>query len=165
MSAGRPAWRTLARVLAEQVIYEQTERAIVQQQESLASVWTRVGILLSVAAIATSVLGGQALRDESVSCWGILAIIAFAGIGVMAMAILWPREWTFRHDTAALLADFEGDRSDDEMAAMYKALAESAEIDYDANQTKIDVLLVLFQISGALLVIEVGLWLGELGLG
>lgn len=151
-------------MLAEQVVYEQTERAIVQQQDALTGLWTRVGILLSVAAIATSVLGGQALREGALSCWGVLALITFAGVGMLSMAILWPREWTFRHDTNKLLADFAGKRGDD-MAEMYRALAESADTDFDTNQKQIDGLLLMFQISAGLLVIEVGLWLGELGLG
>ena len=67
-----------------------------QQQAVLDNFRTRVGILLSAAAIATSFLGGEALSDDGLTMLSWIAVVLFAAVGAVAMFALWPRkDWEF----------------------------------------------------------------------
>jgi len=52
-----------------ELAYDEAVRALSQQQSVLDNFRTRAGILLSGAAIATSFLGGQALRSDALNSW------------------------------------------------------------------------------------------------
>jgi hypothetical protein len=81
---------------AYKLAYDEAVRALSQQQTVLDNFRTRAGILLSAAAIATSFLGGQALRQGSMSAWSWLAVLGFVGLSASTLLILWPRrDWEF----------------------------------------------------------------------
>ena len=81
--------------LLYKVAYDEAVRALSEQQGVIDSFRTRAGLLLSAAAITTSFLGAQALNggDSSLAAW--LALIGFAGVAAISLAILWPRQWEF----------------------------------------------------------------------
>src|SRR4051812_47291271 len=74
-------------VLAEAV------RALAFRRDALESLRSRAGVLLSGAAIASSLFGAQAVRTGlSVFAW--CAVAAFLGLIHTLLAVLWPRrEW------------------------------------------------------------------------
>jgi len=73
---------TDARERAYRVVYDEAIRALDLQRAAFDSLRTRVGFLLSAAAIATSFLGGLALRTGSdVGAWiGIALFAIFGGV-------------------------------------------------------------------------------------
>jgi hypothetical protein len=146
----------------EEVVYNATERAIAQQQDSLTGLWSRVGVLLAAGAIASSFLGAESLSDGDLSCFGIAAIGCFLGVTGLTIVVLWPREWVFRLDARKVLDDFATDESPD-MRGMFRKLAESTEDDADRNQDQLNRLLTFFQIASVLLMAEVVFWLIDLG--
>src|SRR6266516_6715185 len=75
---------------AYEVVYREAIRALDLQRSSFDSLRARVGFLLSAATIATSFLGGLALRDESdLGSW--IAIGLFVAFGAVSLRLLWPR--------------------------------------------------------------------------
>lgn len=59
------------------VAYDESVRALAEQQAVIDSVRARVGLLLSAAAIATSFLGGQALEGGTLSATSWTALISY----------------------------------------------------------------------------------------
>jgi hypothetical protein len=73
-----------------EVVYREAVRALDFQRNAFDALRARVGYLLSAATIATSFLGGLALRDHSdEGSW--IAIGLFVGFGAFALRLLWPR--------------------------------------------------------------------------
>jgi hypothetical protein len=70
--------------------YGEAVRALDYQRAALESLRTRVGVLLSGATIATSFLGGLAIKKHA-DGWGWLAIVLFTGFALISLRILWPR--------------------------------------------------------------------------
>jgi hypothetical protein len=83
------------RSAAYALAYEEAKHAVSTQQTVVDNFRARAGLLLSGAAIATSFLGGQALRGGEPGPWSWLAITAFGALGVLTLAILWPTTWEF----------------------------------------------------------------------
>jgi len=81
----------------EAVAYEEAVRAISQQEQVLDGVRTRAGTLLSMAAVATSFLGGLALDKKRLAALSLIAVLAFLAVGLLTIYILFPRGgWIFR---------------------------------------------------------------------
>src|SRR5438093_1182145 len=74
-----------------ELTHEQALRVLADQQTGVDSLRTRAGILLSGAAIATSLLSQEALM-AGLSVWSWVALIGFMGLGFECLLILWPRE-------------------------------------------------------------------------
>jgi hypothetical protein len=143
------------------LIYEESVRAIRQQQESLESSRTRAGYLLSAAAIASSLFGASALEDGTVSCLTWNALAAFVVVVTATLYVLWPREWTFSNNVGKLLAgwvDGEGSSVD----TMRREIAEFHQSTWNRNQRQLGRLYVGFGLACAALGVEVVLWLIDL---
>jgi hypothetical protein len=70
--------------------YREAVRALDYQRGALESLRTRVGVLLSGATIATSFLGGLAIRNSAdTGAW--VAIALFVAFALVSLRILWPR--------------------------------------------------------------------------
>lgn len=147
------------------LVYEEALRSNAQQQAVLESIHARTATLISAAAISTAFLGAQALDDGS-GIAGILATMAFVASEFMAIRVLWPRDkkWMFRFNTKNLLRDYVDDTpmNLDDMRAV---LAGHLEDNFASNKDGLDVLFFRFRWAAALLMIEVFLWLIELGWG
>jgi hypothetical protein len=77
------------------VAYDEAVRALVEQQAEIESFRTRAGLLFSSTAITTSFLGAQSfgMSDMSFPTW--MALIAFMGVAVASLGVLWPHSWEF----------------------------------------------------------------------
>jgi hypothetical protein len=141
--------------------YEESGRALAEQQTVIDSFRTRAGLLMSVAAITTSFLGAQALGEGS-SAWAWLAMAGFVGVAVASLAILWPRRWELttdprrviktyiEADEPALIDDVRHDLS----LYMHRSFVE--------NKEGLERLTILFQIASVLLTVEVVLWIAAI---
>jgi hypothetical protein len=79
--------------------YHEGVRALEYQRAALESLRTRVGVLLSGATIATSFLGGLAIR-QATDFGGWIAIVLFALFALSCLRILWPEAEGARGYTA-----------------------------------------------------------------
>jgi hypothetical protein len=142
---------------------EESARSISQQQEALNSLHTRAGIVLSAAAIASSLFGAQMLRDDSLSCLSWDALAAFVLAAGASLYVLWPRsDWRFSNSATTLL-NIWVDKEDASIDTMRREVAEFNQGAWEDNQKKLGRLYVGFQVASAALGIEVVFWLIDLG--
>ena len=80
---------------AYKLAYDEAVRGLAHQQSRLDDFRARAGIVLSAAAIATSLLGGQALQRRSPSIWAWVALGCFVGVSALTLLLLLPRRWEF----------------------------------------------------------------------
>jgi len=139
--------------------YDEAVRALSEQRMIIDSMRTRVGLLLSVSAIATSFLGAQALEEGRPSLPAWTALVAFAGVGVFSLAILWPRRWEFSASPRYLIRNWAEAESPPPIEDVHRDLSLHMHSSYLENRTGIDRLAALFQIASALLTVEVILWI------
>lgn len=147
------------------LVYEESRRALDQQQAALDNLRTRTGVLIAAAAIASSFLGGQALRTEALSVWSWLGLVALAAVGLSAILVLAPwGRWVFSNNVETLLSGYI--RADDPatLGEMEVRLAKFNQKHRDTNQRKLDRLYLGFRIACGALVLEVGFWLIDIGL-
>jgi hypothetical protein len=140
--------------------YEEAVRALSEQQAVLDNFRTRAGILLSATAIATSFLGGQALRDESIDIWGWIAIGCFAAVACASIVVLWPRkDWEFAASPRRLLATYVETDDPLPLEKIHRDLALHMENSYLSNDRRLERLILLFRLAALLLAVEVGAWI------
>jgi hypothetical protein len=146
------------------IAYAEGLRMISEQSQSLDELRSRVGLLVSAASVATSFLAATALRDASrpLGLGAYVAIAAFAALLIPALAILWPREWTFKN-SPTLIIGTNIEEAHQSLDDLRRDLALHLETDYDSNSQKIRWLLRLYSAAIALLVVEIIGWLAELG--
>jgi hypothetical protein len=145
------------------LVYEESVRAVVQQQNALDSLHTRAGLVLSAAAITSSLFASQVLRDGSPSCLTWNALAAFVIVGFSALYVLWPRHgWRFSNSVPKLLSVWVDDE-DATIDLMRREVAEFNQGAFSDNSALLGRLYVSFQIASAALGIEVVLWLIDLG--
>jgi hypothetical protein len=88
------------------VAYEEAVRALSDQRLEIDSVHSRTGLLLSVAAVATSFLGAQALEGGSLSPMSWLALAGFIATALVSLAILLPYQGEFSADAREVIETY-----------------------------------------------------------
>ena len=145
------------------LVYEEATRALSQQERTLEGLRSRAGTLISATAISTSFLGGLAVSEEGLSYGAWVALAAFAGIILLALASILPLWlWRFDNSAANLVGILEGTESPSQ-EQLWRDLALYAEVSYDANQGKLDRLHIAFILAGIMLLVELAAWLAVLG--
>lgn len=139
--------------------YDETIRALAEQQQVIESFRDRTGILFSAAAITTSFLGAQALQGDQVSLFSWLALASFAGVAASSLAVLWPRRWEIATNSGDLIAACSGDADPMSIEDLHRELSLQMHGSYLANHEDCAKLVVFFQVASVLLAIEVLLWI------
>jgi hypothetical protein len=126
---------------------------------------------LAAAAIVTSFLGAEALKDpgsttgsvdRSLQLPEIAAIVAFIGLAVAILVILWPRGFIFRVSPTYYLERHIEVSEPWDTDWLQRNLALWQETHLLENQPKLDRMLSWFQAGSILLVLEVIAWLIDL---
>ena len=145
-------------------MFDESVRAVRQQQESLDRLHGRAGIVLSAAAITSSLFGAQVLQDGSLTCLSWAAIGAFVAAAAAALYVLWPRRdyWRFSNSPKTLLGVWVDDE-DTSIDTMRRDVAMFNQGACEHNREKLTHLFTGFQVASAALGLEVLLWLLDLG--
>lgn len=148
--------------LPYRIAYDEAVRALSQQQTTIDSLRSRAGLLLSAAAITTSFLGAQALNDgdPGIATW--LALASFAGVSIAALAILWPHQLEFTADPANVIESYIETEDPLTAAEIHRDLSLHMHDSYADNLTGQKQLASRFRLAGALLTLEVFLWIIDL---
>ena len=118
---------------------------------------------MSGAAIATSFLGGEALRDSVLTTWSWFAIFAFGAIAATALVILWPRrDWEFVAGPRRIVATYVETEKPLPLPQIYRDLALHMEDSYDENEVRLQRLMVAFRVAAVSLGVEVLAWVVDL---
>jgi hypothetical protein len=153
-----------------EIVYKEAIRALDLQRGSFDALRARVGFLLSAATIATSFLGGLALRAHNPDAGSWAAIGLFGVFGVSALRILWPQAEGADGFTAKPSVVIEQYLEPDEGEAqptwtLYRDLALRAEVAHDHNRsTHLQPLALFFRASIVLLFAEIATWVVDLAL-
>jgi hypothetical protein len=141
------------------LVYEESIRAVDDQQTALDELRSRTGILLSAASISTSFFGGLSLKAHNIGPFGWFAMAAFVGLALSVCVILFSTRWTFQADVDELLTDYvEGDPPAD-LTEIHRSLSFYRQRLFDENAVRLGHLLLSFRIATILLVLEVVAWL------
>jgi hypothetical protein len=145
------------------LIYDESVRALAQQEVVLNELRTRTGVLLAAASVSSAFLGGQALaRQGHFSGWNIAALACFGTVVALSLIVLLPTGgWIFTHQIPVLLKEYiEPGRSLD---YMHENLASE---NYDCrknNSKKCKRRFIAFQVACVALGADILLWLINLG--
>jgi hypothetical protein len=141
------------------VVYDEAVRALSEQQGVIDSFRTRAGLLLSAAAITTSFLGAQALKggDSNLATW--LAMVGFAGVAGVSLAILWPRRWDFTANPQEVIRTYIEAEEAAPIEELHRDLSLHMHNSYIVNREGLEQLATFFQVASGLLTTEVILWI------
>jgi len=152
-----------------EVVYREAIRALDLQRNAFDALRSRVGFLLSAAAIATSFLGGLALRDRSdTGSW--IAIFLFVAFGAFALRLLWPRAEGAEGFTATpslVISQYleVEDEQNSDLGTIYRDLALFAEEAHDFNRDEhLNPLTNYFRAAITLLTAEIVAWVVDLAI-
>jgi hypothetical protein len=147
---------------AYEVAYNEAVRSLGYQRTSLDALRTRVGYLLSAATIATSFLGGLALRDATADLGAWIGIGLFVIFGALALRVLWPRAEGAGGFTASPTMVVEMIESADptpSVGALYRDLALYADEAYQLNEANhVKPLTDFFRAASVVLLLEIIAW-------
>lgn len=149
-----------------EVAYREAVRALDYQRSAIGALRTRVGYLVSAAAIATSFLGGLALEDGA-SVGGWVAIGLFVAFGAVGAKILWPRAEGAEGFTAkpSVLIETIDAADESKIGTIYRDLALYAEEAHDLNNDRhVKPLTDWFRAAILLLMAEISAWVIDLAL-
>jgi hypothetical protein len=142
------------------IAYNEAIRSLDFQRAALDALRTRVGYLLSAATIATSFLGGLALRNADAGVW--VGIVLFVVFGALSLRVLWPRAEGAEGFTAQPSQLIEWIESYDPVptvATLYHDLALYAEDAYQNNEARhVKPLTDYFRAAIIVLLLEIVAW-------
>jgi hypothetical protein len=149
-----------------EIAYREAIRALDYQRAAIDALRTRVGYLVSAAAIATSFLGGLALEDGA-GIGGWVAIGLFVVFGAVSAKILWPRAEGAEGFTSrpSVLVETLDALPESESGTVYRDLSLYAEEAHDYNtENHLKPLTDWFRAAILLLMAEIAAWVIDLGL-
>lgn len=143
------------------LIYQESVRALDQQQTVLDGLRTRAGVLIAAASVTTTFLSSQAAgSDGSWSCWGWSAVGCFVGVGLFSIAVLLPRrKWIFTHDVDELFDRYDNNPEWATLPGMHRRMADINRSSWTDNDDKLNRMHVAFSVACIFLIAEVGFWL------
>jgi hypothetical protein len=156
------------------IAYEQAEKSVDSQRARLDGLRTRATALLSVAALVTSFLGAEALKDEKLNAkgdlvadrtlggWELAAIGCFLAVGLTCLYILWPRRkgWIFRMNANTILRAYVD--ASLTLETTQRKLAEAYERHYATNAPQLEHRFWAFQLGAVLVALETLFWMLDL---
>jgi len=142
------------------MLWDEAQRQLVRQEAALDTLRTQAVAVLSVASIVAGLFGSRVATSGLVPGAQAAVVAAFIFFGLtalLAVVILWPREWTFAHGlTEPLTRVSKGVPVDPE--ALSYTWAKLFDGWYVTNQTKIDRLTCCFSWACALSGLQVIAW-------
>jgi hypothetical protein len=145
-----------------QIAYDEAIRSLSLQQGMIDSLRTRAGLLLSAAAVTTSFLGAQALREGGPTAATWLALASFVGLAIAALAILWPHQLEFTANPADVIESYIETEEPLSAADMQRDLSLHMQRSYADNLAGQKQLARRFRLAGVLLTVEVIFWIVDL---
>ena len=140
------------------VAYDEAVRALSGQRLEIDSVHSRTGLLLSVAAVATSFLGARVLEGGSLNPISWLALASFIATALVSLATLRSFRGEFTANVNDLIATYVEAPEQAGIERLHRDLALHMHGSYARNLERLDRLEMFFQIASALLIAEVILW-------
>jgi hypothetical protein len=140
------------------VAYDEAVRALSDQRLEIDSVHSRTGLLLSVAAVATSFLGARALEGGSLSPMSWLALASFIVTALVSLAVFLPSQEEFSADAREVIETYIEAPQPVSIEGLHRDLALHMHASYARNLEVLGRLATLFQMACGLLIVEMIFW-------
>jgi hypothetical protein len=144
------------------VAYDEAVRALSEQRNAIDNLRARAGLLFSAAAITTSFLGAQALRDGGSTLVSWLALLVFAAVAAASLAMLWPHKWDVAANPRDVIETYIESAEPIPMEAFHRDLSLHMHRSYLENQEGLEQLAVFLRVASGLLALDVVLWLAAI---
>lgn len=145
------------------LVYNEAVRALTRQRDAFESLRSRAGVLLSGAAVASSLFGGQTVAAGRLGLFGWVAVAALAALGLTLLVVLWPRvEWEDTPLPSRLLQTVIEIPEPIALEVLHRELALHMESVYNQNDFEYERLAKFFRTAAILLNIEVLAWVLDL---
>lgn len=141
--------------------YDESIRALDQQETAVDGFRSRAGILISAAAITTSFLGAKVLEGGQPDLTSWLAISAFLGVVGFCLAVLWPTKWEFSADAGDLIATYIETVEPMSTREIHRDLALHMRDSHMENSVRLKQLVRWFQFAVFLLSAEIVFWVAS----
>jgi len=141
-----------------EVAYGEAARALAEQLSLVDSFRTRAGLLLPTSAIATSLLGGQALDSGGMDLASWAALGSFFVVAALSLAILWPRLRESSADANQVIEKFIEAEEPASVVELRRALTLQMQRSYVKTWKDIGQLAILFEVASGMLIAELILW-------
>jgi len=141
------------------VAYEEAVRALAEQQAEIDSFRGRAGLLFSTTAITTSFLGSHSLGEGHMGLAGWLALVAFAGVAFLSLAILWPHPWEFTLNPREAIEPYMRRQEPIAIDELHRELSFHMHNSFVENRVGVESFATLLQIASGMLTLEVILWI------
>jgi hypothetical protein len=149
-------------VTAAALAYQEAVRAISSQADTIDKLRGQTAALLGAGSVATAFLGAAGVGTQGLSGWGLVATVCFGGLGLLTVAVLFPRDgWRFTlspRDLVESYADVPPVSSDQ----LYYDVASNLDEQFDFNADRLRWMFWGFRIASAFLVAGVVAWIMEL---
>jgi hypothetical protein len=147
-----------------ELVYTEAVRALEARRDALESLRSRAGVILSGAAIASSLFGSRTV-GAGLSAFGWIAVLAFGGLTVALLAVLWPRaEWQDATLPSRLLGIDIEVRNPLSGGLIKRHLALQMEAVYHENTKLYEELARWFRAAATLLAVEASAWALDLAI-
>jgi hypothetical protein len=145
-----------------ELVYGEAVRVLSIRREGLESLRSRAGVVLSGAAIASSLFGGRAV-STGLGVFGWAALMSFAGLGFALLVILWPRPEWLGTTMPSRIIETDIEVSDPlSVELIRRDLALQIEVAYRDNTVLYEQLARSFRLAAVLLNVEVLAWVIDL---
>ncbi|HEX6602382.1 MAG TPA: hypothetical protein VF030_07030 [Solirubrobacterales bacterium] len=141
------------------ISYDEAVRALSEQQQAVDSFHARAGLVFSAAAITTSFLGAEALRDGYLNLASWLAILCFAAVAIASLAVLWPRGRYVTATPRDVIDTYVESAEPVPIESLHRDLSIHMQDSYLENSKELRKLIVFLQVASVFLAIEVLLWI------
>ena len=146
-----------------ELVYAEAVRGLSQRREAVESLRTRAGIVLTGAAVASSLFGSRAVGAGPLGPFGWLAVASFAGLGLALLAVLWPRlEWRATPSPSRVIESLIEVPDPASVEVIHRDLALHMERAQRANDYLYERLAQYFRVGVVLLSGEILAWIVDL---
>jgi hypothetical protein len=147
---------------AYELAYQEAIRGLSDLRSLFDSIQTRTGTLLAAAAIATSFLGGQSLKDTGPTVWSWIAIACFGGVVLLAILALSRPKPVTAAIPSSLIQTYIEEGPPLPLPMIHRDLSLYMEATYLEDTEAVNRLRRLFEAAAILLLLEVVAWVVDL---
>jgi hypothetical protein len=148
-----------------ELAYQEAVRAISMQAGTIDVLRSQTSALLGAASVATAFLGAEGVGARGLEGWGLAATVCFGIVGLLTVAILFPRNrWSFSLDPRSLVESYVTAPASS-AAQLYYDAAISLDEQFDANADRLRWVFWAFRVASGFLVLGVLAWIFELSSG
>ena len=142
--------------------FDEAQRSLTRQEESLDELRSRTGTLVAAAAVAVSFLGASA-ASGGFSLAGQLGILAFIALSTLAVVILLPfHGWVYDNKVGELFSTYIEADDPADIVEMHRDLALHHAKHIADNEILLNRLYWAFRVAAGLLVLQIVLMLVDL---